>query len=69
MNKTELWIAFLERYPEFRDEESIVKQRSRGLRALLNQAWDEGHKEGTREAAADTKKNPFGDLFGGFGRK
>lgn len=42
MTKLELWNALIERYPEFVDEEYIVKQRARGLRRLLDQAWDEG---------------------------
>ena len=71
MNKDELWKALLERYPEFADEEYIVKQRSRGLRRLLDQAWDEGHAKGVENGKAiesmrrdaERKKNPFEGLF------
>ncbi len=72
MTKDELWKALLERYPDFKDEEHIVKQRSRGLRRLMDQAWDEGHAKGVENgkalesmrAAAERKNNPLSGLFG-----
>jgi hypothetical protein len=74
MTKDELWAALVERYPEFKDEEYIVKQRARGLKRILDQAWDEGHAKGLANGkaleqlrnASEAKKNPFGGLFGGL---
>jgi hypothetical protein len=71
MTKEELWNAFLDRYPQFKDDESIVKQTSRGLRRMIDQAWDEGHAKGVangraleaRESAARASKDPFSGFF------
>ena len=73
MDKTELWEAVCDRYPEFKDDEHIVKQRARGLRRLLEQAWDEGHKKGVANGKAlesmrrdaERKKHPFSPLWEG----
>ena len=71
MNKQELWNAVCDRYPEFKDEEYIIRQRPRGLKRLLDQAWDEGHEAGVsngkalermRKDATD-KKDPLKGLF------
>ena len=72
MNKEELWNAVCAKYPDFKDEEHIVKQRSRGLKRLLEQAWDEGHEKGVANGKAlesmrrdaEAKKNPFDGIFG-----
>ena len=71
MTKDELWKALVERYPEFQDEEHIVKQRARGLKRLIGQAWDEGYAKGLENSkaieasrrAAEIKNDPFGGLF------
>lgn len=63
MNKTELWNAVVERYPEFKDENFVVKQRARGLRRLLDQAWDEGRDAGLAERPQSCM-SPFDQLFG-----
>lgn len=71
MTKEELWSAFLQRYPQFQDEESIVKQTARGLRRIIDQAWDEGHAKGVANGRAleamdnDRRKkdSPFGAFF------
>lgn len=71
MNKQELWEAVCERYPEFKDDEHIVKQRARGLRRLLGQAWDEGHDQGVKNGRAlavmeqekKAKSDPFRSIF------
>ena len=46
MTKQELWEAFLAEHPQFTDEESVVKLKSRGLKRLTDQAWDEGFEQG-----------------------
>ncbi|MFA6043353.1 MAG: hypothetical protein WC718_00085 [Phycisphaerales bacterium] len=71
MTKQELWEAVCVRYPDFRDEEHVVRQRARGLRRLLDQAWDEGHEKGVANGKAleamrrdaEVKKNPLAGLF------
>jgi hypothetical protein len=64
MNKTELWNALIERYPEFADEEYIVKQRARGLHRLLDQAWDEGAASVRQTERA--KEDILSRMFGKF---
>jgi len=76
MNKEELWDAFLKRYPQFKEDETLVKMKPRGLRRLIDQAWDEGHEKGlvngkaleSMKNAASAKKDPFGvgNMFGGM---
>ena len=75
MTKQDLWDAFLAQHPQFKDEESIVKLKSRGLKRLTDQAWDEGYERGksVSKALYDLanlgKKNQdpfdFGSMFGG----
>jgi len=63
MNKTEMWNAVVEQHPEFADGAFVLKQRARGLRRLIEQAWDEGYK------AAPTpcpKPAPMDDIFNKF---
>ncbi len=74
MTKDEIWNALLERHPDFKDEEFVVKLRARGLRRLIDQAWDEGHSKGVENGKAlesmhrdaAPKSDPFQDLFGPF---
>lgn len=67
MTKDELWNAFLKRYPQFQDEEAIVKQTSRGLRRFMEQAWDEGYEKGKSAGQAVHQRQPktksYEDLF------
>ena len=63
MNKQELWDAFLDRYPQAKDEEYVIKLKSRGLRRLLEQAWDEGYVKYKVKPSYSTTSNPFKDLF------
>ena len=71
MTKKELWDGLCARHPEFKDYEYVLKQRARGLRAIINQAFDEGHTKGVENGRAmerlqnqaDRKKNPFGGLL------
>lgn len=70
MTSSEMWAQLLERHPSLTDEESTIKLRSRGLRNLLDQAWDEGMKAGSTDGTFDSLfgqgngSNPFKDLFG-----
>lgn len=71
MKKDELWEQLLKRYPDFKDEEHIVKQTARGLRRLVETAWDEGHAEGVKNGKAieamrldeALKNNPLSGFF------
>lgn len=75
MTIEELWSALCERYPEFADEQYIVRQRARGLKQLLEQAWNEGHEKGWANGKAmekmrqdaEAKKDPIAEFFG-FGK-
>jgi len=71
MTKQALWEAFIERYPQFKDGDSVVKLKSRGLRRMIDQAWDEGHAKGVRNGRplekTDNDKRKPENLFGGFG--
>jgi hypothetical protein len=72
----ELWSAVVTRYPEFANDEHVLQQRARGLKRLLQQAWDEGHSKGVANGRAleamerDRKPAPtpgsglFDDIFG-----
>lgn len=42
MHKTEIWAQLLERYPTWSDRETIVKLKAGGLKALIDQAYDNG---------------------------
>jgi len=64
MTKSEIWQAFLDQYPQFEGDESIVKLKARGLKRLIDQAWDEGQAEGRNEAEwrmrnKQKPQNPF----------
>ncbi len=69
MTKKELWEAFLQQHPQFKEEESIVKLKSRGLKRLTDQAWDEGYEQGKQVgkmlAELTGKDSMFGKMFGG----
>jgi hypothetical protein len=67
MTKKELWDTYVDLYPQFKDEDNIVKLRSRGLRRLMDHAWDEAYARGREDSRiqesmrrqAEKKKNPF----------
>lgn len=44
--KEEFWSAVVKKYPDFEDEDHVIKQTSRGLRALISQAFTSGHDQG-----------------------
>jgi hypothetical protein len=70
MTKRELWDTYVDLYPQFQGEENIVKLRSRGLRRLMDQAWDEGYERGLEESMRRQSEmrnqftsNPFSSFF------
>lgn len=60
MNKEEIWNQLCDRHPEFKDPEYVVKQRARGLKALIDQAYDNGVENGKRVADAINKLKEMG---------
>lgn len=46
MTKTELWNAFCDRNPRFRDPDARITLTGRGLEKLFSQAWDRGRDAG-----------------------
>lgn len=42
MNKQEIWRQLVDRYPTWNDPTTVVKLTARGLKALIDQAYDEG---------------------------
>ena len=81
MKKEEFWAKVVERYPEFSDDEHILKQTSRGLRKLIFQAWEKGHEHGLKNGKALADKcrtgqqasgrdamDVFNELFGDYGK-
>ena len=65
MTAADIWNELCERHPEFRDPEHVVKLRARGLKALIDQAHDEG-----RRLLAERAKPPpeLEQIFGKFRR-
>jgi hypothetical protein len=60
-----MWLELCERHPEFRDPESVVKLRARGLKALIDQAYDEGRRSIAERAQCPTELE---QIFGKFRR-
>jgi len=56
MTAEQMWKQLVERHPSFGDEENLASLRVRGLRNLLEQAWDEGYDTALRKSA-DTFAN------------
>lgn len=46
MTNEEMWSQLCERHPNFKDPEFVLKMRAKGLKALIDQAYDEGKKKG-----------------------
>lgn len=60
MNKEEIWNQLCERHPKFKDPEYVLKQRARGLKALIDQAYDNGVESQKRVSKA---QNDFMDTM------
>ena len=46
MHNLEIWAQLLERYPTWSNRETIVKLKAGGLKALSDQAYDNGLADG-----------------------
>jgi hypothetical protein len=46
MHKIEIWAQLVERYPTWSDREIVVKLKAGGLKALIDQAYDNGFEAG-----------------------
>jgi hypothetical protein len=71
MNREEIWTQLTERYPKWADPDHICKLTARGMKALLDQAFNEGYAAGAHNTKvlrdmADKygPKNPFDQIFG-----
>lgn len=73
MTKQEIWRQLVERYPEWKDPDHVVKLKAKGLKALIDQAWSEGYDavlmKGSESDEDPTLKNPFSGLFDGLWKK
>ncbi len=65
MKPDDIWNGFLEQAPHARDPEAIVKMRSRGLKKLIEQAYEEGKKSGALHEAFKRKLSEAADKGGG----
>ena len=65
MDANEIWKQLCERHPTFSDPEHVVKLKARGLRSLINQAYDEGRRDLLAETSTPTVLD---ELFGKFRR-
>lgn len=62
MNSQEYWDKVCEKYPEWKNEERVVKLRVRGIRNLIFQAVEECRLP-ERKTSMDTP-DVFNELFG-----
>lgn len=53
MNNVEMWRQLTERHPEMKDPEAVIKLKARGLKALIDQAY----QCGTERAMINDKLN------------
>jgi len=74
VDSNEIWNQLCERH-NWNDPETICKLRARGLKALLDQAYEEGRRDGSKDSAdimaklsqnSKTKKDPLSKMFGGI---
>jgi hypothetical protein len=63
MTKQAFLSAVLDQYPEWMNPEHIVKLKARGLRRLLEQAWDEGAASGKSAPQSDAANDLQERLF------
>lgn len=49
MNSEDIWKGFLEQAPKAADPEEVIKLRARGIKKLIEQAFEEGKKRGAAE--------------------
>jgi hypothetical protein len=53
MNNIEIWVQLTERHTEWSDPEAVAKLRARGLKALIDQAFECGKEVGAAKADAE----------------
>ena len=68
MTAEQMWNQLVERHPSFAEEENLASLRVRGLRNLLEQAWEEGYDTALRKSAdtftgRSSMPNFFSKLF------
>jgi hypothetical protein len=65
MNATEIWKQLCERHPGFKDDEYVLKQRAGGLRRLIEQAYENGVRDGLGRAVDSIDdRSAFETVFG-----
>lgn len=72
MDKIEYWEIVVVKYPHLAREEEKTTLTVKGLRALLEQAWQKGHDQGFQNGKAweqmnGKKSDGFEQLLKGFG--
>lgn len=65
-----MWNQLTEKHPSFQDPDNVVKLTSRGLKALIDQAYEEGYDNGSKEDYTPNKDGfdilgMFNEMFGG----
>jgi hypothetical protein len=67
MNADEMWSQLCERHPEFKNDDYVLAQKARGLRRLIEQAYENGREDGRKETQNGNQL--YNQLFGkGFKR-
>jgi hypothetical protein len=56
MNNIEIWVQLTERHTTWNDPAEVVKLRARGLKALIDQAYECGKEDGQRLAAGEYQR-------------
>ena len=63
MTKDQLWQAYCERNPSFKDDDAHVTMTARGLKKLFNQTWDKGAEQGKVVGRISSKVDDFAEKF------
>lgn len=66
MTKISYLSAVIEKYPHLKDDDFPVKLTARGLKRLIEQAYDKGESAGFNKGyklGAESIKRPIPDLF------
>jgi hypothetical protein len=64
MNNQDMWIQLVERHVEWSDPEHVAKLRVKGIKALIDQAFECGFQVGNSRRERHTMNADFKDLFG-----
>ena len=60
MNNLEMWKQLEDKYPSFSKPENNVTLKARGLKALIDQAYEEGRSSGKRDEQANQRVKDSG---------